>query len=199
MTPLIQNLLWFAAGVCVTLIIVRLTKSGGKTKKDDSQTLAGVSQTLGNDGIQLPSINGSMNKGNSRTVVDGGMIQSAKEAFLSNIERFIPLLSQIDGTVDEKLWTEQILNINNAQLIEIWNKCSKNFNIWKMTISAWGLRQDTCKSFTYLSKYSNMYELSDREEPTEYQKYKVLTGCWVLTDCVSGEKTVVKKGKMMKL
>jgi len=124
---------------------------------------------------------------------------SAKEAFLDNVDKFSAILPQLNDSLNVELWSEQIVDINNPQLTALWKRCLNDTYRWKQLLSSWGLRQDTCKSFTYLNKYSNMYETSDNATPEEGCKYRVIDGCWILTNDNSGDKRIVKKGIIEKL
>lgn len=124
---------------------------------------------------------------------------SAKEAFLSNIDKFISILPQLNSSLNIKSWSEQIIDINNTQLTTLWKRSIKNVALWKQILSSWGLRQDTCKTFTYLAKFANMYVTSDGSKPLEGCKYRVVDGCWILTDDNTGNKQVVRKGVIEKI
>ena len=123
----------------------------------------------------------------------------AKDAFLKNVNNFAPFLNQLNCALNREAWTEQIININNPLLIDIWRRSMHDAALWKRILSSWGLRQDTCRSFTFLDKYGNMYDTVDGTSAVPGEKYRVIDGCWVLTDEDTGSKTVVKKGKIDKL
>ena len=124
---------------------------------------------------------------------------SAKDAFISNIQLFESLLPQLDTGFDKGIWTEKIVSINNPLLIEVWKKCCNDVNMWKRILSSWGVRQDTCRSFTFLNRYSNLYGTIDGNMAVEGLKYRVLNGAWILTNDTTGEKKVLKKGIIEKL
>lgn len=182
MSPIIQNILWCIAGVVGAVVIVKLVQSGkGPEPLPPTPPQPPTEDTDITDGPINPPV------------------QSAKEAFLSNILKFINILPQLNGSLNVESWSEQIVDINNAQLTALWKRCLKDTSVWKQMLSSWGLRQDTCKSFTYLEKYANMYDTADKSEPEVGSRYRVIDGCWILTDNNSGDKRVIKKGFIEKL
>lgn len=185
MNPLLQNILWCAAGIVGVVVVIKLFS--GKGPGEDTKTPEHGGST-GNDT--------TIQKKKEAAVTPP---QSAKEAFLSNVNKFESILPQLNNSLNIESWTEQIVDINNPQLTALWQRCLKNTAMWKQMLSSWGLRQDTCKSFTYLDKYANMYETADGSDPESSCKYRVLDGCWILTDDSTGNKRVIKKGIIEKL
>ena len=52
--------------------------------------------------------------------------QSAKEAFVENVKKFVPNLNTLlDGTYNSSQWTEIIVDINNDELTSLWKKANK--------------------------------------------------------------------------
>lgn len=179
MSSIFQNILWCVVGIAGIFFIIKIAKKTPTTKSSTHQTR-----------------NDNTNNIDNKTLTP---TQSAKDAFISNVDKFSTILPQLNGSLDIESWTEQIVDINNPQLTALWKRCLKNIAVWKQMLSSWGLRQDTCKNFTFLEKYTNMYDTSDNSTPTVGCKYRVIDGCWILTDDNSGNKHVVKKGIIEKL
>lgn len=183
MSPVIQNILWCVAGIAGVIVVVKLFK---KTPPDP---VPPVSPT------NVSESNGSI----APKVKVEAQSKTAKQAFLENVEKFRDILPQLNDSLNVESWSEQIVDINNAQLTALWKRCLKDTAVWKQMLSSWGLRQDTCKTFTYLEKYANMYDTADKSEPEVGSRYRVIDGCWILTDNNSGDKRVIKKGIIEKL
>lgn len=66
--------------------------------------------------------------------------------------------------------------------------------MWWRVLSSWGLRQDTCRSFTFMNRNAGMYGLPDGAHPQTGTRYKVISGCWILTSDDDNSKRIVKKG-----
>lgn len=187
MSTLIQIILCCTAGLIGIIVVLKLL-----SKRDpDGQNITS-SQANGHHGIDDP-----MPCQNGKSVLEP--TQSARDAFLYNVDKFGSILPQLNNSLNIEYWTEQIVDINNPQLTALWQHCLKNITVWKQMLSSWGLRQDTCKSFTYLDKYANMYETADGYDPEVDCKYRVIDGCWILTDDNTGNKRVIKKGIIEKL
>lgn len=189
MNPLVQNVLWCIAGIVGVVVVVKLLRSKGSQERpsgsDNSKLLP--------DSSKVPP---------APSVAEGKNVVSklsAKEAFLHNVDKFEHILPQLNDKLNIESWSEQIIDINNPQLIELWKRCLKNVGVWKQMLSSWGLRQDTCKTFTYLDKYANMYDVADGKSPEDGCKYRVIDGCWILTNDNNGEKRVIRKGLIEKI
>lgn len=109
----------------------------------------------------------------------------AKRAFVENLKRFSTLLATLHKGVDIKKWTEVIVDINDYDLVEFWEKMVKQPDIADKLIkilSSWQIKGDTCKSFTCLTQDNIMaYQLPDGSELEIGQKYKVESPCWIFT------------------
>ncbi len=192
MNPLVQNVLWCIAGIVgVVCVIKLLNRNGQQERPGDTQNTK-----LQPDSCKIhstPPVPLVPDGKNEITKL------SAKEAFLCNVEKFKSILPQLNNRLNIAAWSEQIVDINNPQLIELWKSCLTNVAIWKQMLSSWGLRQDTCKTFTYLNKYANIYDMADGSAPEDGCKYRVIDGCWILTNDNNGEKRVIRKGLIEKI
>lgn len=124
---------------------------------------------------------------------------SAKKAFLANLSRFVPLLPQLDADkLDVAAWTEQVVDIDNPNLLKMWRQCAADPQMWRRVLASWGLKEDGCRSFTFLPGNAAMYDTADGSAPVDGERYRVERGCWVLSrdDREEGEssKRVVLKG-----
>lgn len=177
MSITLQSVLWTAVGVIAIYIIVRLIRGRrGPSVQEPAPAPAPTPTPTAED-----------------------KVETAKEAFLRNVEKFSPILPQLNSSLNIESWTEQIVDINNPQLTTLWKRCLNNIAVWKQLLSSWGLRQDTCTAFTFLDKYGKMYDTADGSAPEEGCKYRVIDGCWILTDDHSGAKRIIKKGVIEKL
>lgn len=196
MNPSIQTILWCIAGIVgvvgvVGVVILRKSK-GAQNPTDQPQHPIPQPNPLSTELSTPPSLPVS-DDNNEITRL------SAKEAFLRNVDKFEYILPQLNDKLNIESWSEQIVDINNPQLIELCKRCLKNVGVWKQMLSSWGLRQDTCKTFTYLDKYANMYACTDGKSPEDGCKYRVIDGCWILTNDNNGEKRVIRKGLIEKI
>lgn len=192
MNPLVQNVLWCIAGIVGVVVVVKLLhRKGSKEVSSNSEN-----PKLLSDSSKVPPIPPIPSDPDGKKDV---MRLSAKEAFLRNVDKFEHILPQLNDKLNIESWSEQIVDINNPQLIELWKRCLKNVGVWKQMLSSWGLRQDTCKTFTYLDKYANMYACTDGKSPEDGCKYRVIDGCWILTNDNNGEKRVIRKGLIEKI
>lgn len=110
----------------------------------------------------------------------------AKKAFLSNLDKFAPLLPSLNNeSFDRKLWTEMIVAINDFHLTELWKKyvlIKDTQEKWKRLLASWQIKSDDCKSFTCVRKDNILsYTLPNGETITMGKKYKVENACWVYT------------------
>lgn len=121
--------------------------------------------------------------------------QSAKEAFIMNIGRFTPYFNQLlQEQFDAEDWTDTIIDINNDELIEYWKRVHSNVDSILRMLAMWGVRRDTCTSFTSMKSYVAMYDTEDGTSLIDGVKYEVITPCWILTDMSTGAKKIVLKG-----
>lgn len=119
--------------------------------------------------------------------------KSAKDAFIENIERFIPLLTSLcDGTFKSSDWTDIIIDIDNDELTIYWQKAHKSVESWMRLLASWGLKSDNCTGFIGMIAYSGKYVLKDGTNIVVGRKYKVDTQCWVLTTTDTIGKVVLR-------
>lgn len=184
MTQIFQNIFWCIVGIAGVIVVYKLKKkSTGDTSHNapSDGSNSGISNVLTNEKFIQ------------------GTPESAKEAFLNNIQTFEAILPQLNNALNIEIWTEKIVSINNPQLTSYWKRYHKDINMWKRLLSSWGLRQDTCKSFTYLQKYSKMYDTDDSSTSEEGCMYQVIEGCWIMCDEATGNKKVIRKGIIKKV
>lgn len=129
---------------------------------------------------------------------------AARNVFIKNINRFIPLLPSLtDGTYDQKetqnQWDDEIIDINNFDLINLWHIVRKNSDTVKHILAQWGLTPDLCTKFQCMPFHISMYESVNGEPITVGTTYGVEVPCWILTAHIADgktEKKVIKKGKV---
>lgn len=172
MNAIIQNILWAVAGIVTGIVIVKLIKQK-RTVEDN------------NDSQTKPEIIENPKK-------QEYSLAKAKDSFIENLDRFIPYLDNYRSKPGFEKWTEQIVDINNDDLTHYWEIYCNDLGTWDRIMLSWGLKKDTCKSFTYMEKYSTAYALLNNERPVEGKKYRVVSGCWILTE--NQQKRIIKKG-----
>lgn len=116
----------------------------------------------------------------------------AKEDFLKNIDRFLPYLnSLVDGTYNSEVWTDNIIDINNGELMTYWKKIHDNQESILRLLAMWGIKPDNCDSFEGMETYALTYETADGSPIVVGKKYKVIKPCWMITSDNS-KKTLLK-------
>lgn len=121
--------------------------------------------------------------------------QSAKEAFVENVKKFVPNLNTLlDGTYNSSQWTEIIVDINNDELTNLWKRANKKSDNVLRIFGMWGLKPEYCTSFVATDKDKEMYETLNGEAVIKGYKYVVKSPCWILTDDTQSKKTIVLKG-----
>lgn len=121
--------------------------------------------------------------------------QSAKEAFVENVKKFVPNLNTLlDGTYNSSQWTEIIVDINNDELTGLWKKANKKVEYILRIFGMWGLKPEYCTSFVATENNKEMYETINGESIIKGNKYIVKSPCWILTDDTQSKKTIVLKG-----
>ena len=120
---------------------------------------------------------------------------AAQKAFLTNLNKFVPLL---DGSkIDLKKWSDVVIDINDDDLMALWYKMVNRPDLWVNQMASWGLKQERCEAFTAMDKHIQLYATTNGVEITLGQKYIVKTPCWLLTSQDENGrviKKVVKKG-----
>ena len=121
--------------------------------------------------------------------------QSAKEAFVENVKKFVPNLNTLlDGTYNSSQWTEIIVDINNDELTNLWKRANKKSDNVLRIFGMWGLKPEYCTSFVATENNKEMYETINGESIIKGNKYVVKSPCWILTDDTQSKKTIVLKG-----
>lgn len=122
----------------------------------------------------------------------------AKKALLENIDRIVPLLSDLsEDNLNNLKWSEVIVDINNQALIDQYTKMILQPKIWINWLASCGISSEKCKSFVCVDDYKKRYQLQTGEELINGAEYSVLKPCWILTqEDASGklEKKVLVKG-----
>ena len=120
---------------------------------------------------------------------------SAKEAFVENLDKFVPKLNTLlDGTYNSTQWSEIIVDINNDELTNLWKRANKKVDNVLRIFGMWGLKPEYCTSFVATEKDMEMYETLNGDAVIKGHKYIVKTPCWILTDDTQSKKTIVLKG-----
>ena len=118
----------------------------------------------------------------------------AKDAFLKNIDSFVPYLDGLlSGTIDKTLWSEAIVSINNQELLDLWRKAVTNPRVWVNVIASWGISSDKCMEFVAIDGRNDLYETMNKSPLIVGKKYKVATYAWIQTN-MDGKKSIIKKG-----
>lgn len=135
-------------------------------------------------------------KGNE--VVNGNC--SSKQAFLKNINSFLPLLPKLQhGIMDTKEWNSVILSIGNSNLTSDWEKrCKLPIQRWIDKLASWGVSCEKCMAFKGNKYYVDKYEITSDSEMIEGKQYEVIDWYWVLTSTNADgvtEKKIILKGK----
>lgn len=120
---------------------------------------------------------------------------AAQKAFLTNLNKFVPLL---DGSkIDPSKWSDVVIDINDEDLMALWYKMVNRPDLWVNQMASWGLKQERCEAFTAMDKHIQLYATANGTEITLGQKYIVKSPCWLLTSQDENGrvvKKVVKKG-----
>lgn len=125
---------------------------------------------------------------------------SSKQAFLKNINLFLPLLPKLQhGIMNTKEWNSVILSIDNPNLTSDWEKrCNLPIQRWIDKLASWGVSCEKCTAFKGNEYYADKYEITSDSGMVEGKQYEVIDWYWVLTSTnVEGvtEKIVILKGK----
>ena len=126
----------------------------------------------------------------------------AKKAFLENLSKLMPFFTGVtEINVDKKGLTDAIIDINDADLISLWNQTIDKPEKWINIVNSFGVAADNRTEFVAMEKHLEMYSLID-DSPLEVgSRYSVLSACWILTESVNEKTTkrVVKKGIVEKV
>lgn len=190
MSPVIQNILWFAVGI---VGVIAVTKLIGKRKRQpiDEQ-----------DNTETSPIEGCIDKATAISVTQHPQ-GSAKEAFLRNISNLDPLFDSLNNNVKfNEVINDAIIEINNQELMDIWVKISKNPNAVMRILSMWGIRREDEIQFMTQSYHLNRYDTIDGQALELGKTYKVISRCWIYTHYDENGrsiKSVILKGKAQEL
>lgn len=120
---------------------------------------------------------------------------AAQKAFLTNLNKFVPLLN--GSKIDLSKWSDVVIDTNDEDLMALWYKMVNRPDLWVNQMASWGLKQERCEAFTAMNKHIQLYATTNGVEITLGQKYIVKTPCWLLTSQDENgrvTKKVVKKG-----
>lgn len=186
MSPLIQNLLWFAAGVVVTVAVMRLIRKQPPSPGGDTNGL--ITDTIPDKNDNAPII--------SVTQCPHG---SAKDAFLINVPNLAPLFDSLNkGIKFNEAINDAIIEINNQELMEIWVKISKDHKAVLRILSMWGIRREDEIQFQPQSYHIERYDTLDGNAIVSDKTYKVVSPCWIYTrhdKNGKSKKSVIIKGQ----
>lgn len=179
---LLSTCLW-TGGLCLAFVAGRFS---GKRNEKFEEFQRKIS-SLERENAELK--NGSVNGGD-------GVIKKkytpAKDDFIANIDRFLPYLnSLIDGSYNSEIWTDNIIDINNDELMTYWKKIHNNQESILRLLAMWGIKCDDCNSFEGLDIYAHMYETTDGTPIIVGKRYKVVKPCWMITSD-RNKKTLLK-------
>lgn len=121
----------------------------------------------------------------------------AKKAFLDNLPKFMPYFSGVSEIiVDRDGMSDAVVDLNDDDLIALWNQTKDNPKMWINQMAAFGVSADSRTEFVAMNKHKEMYSLEGGGEIQEGIRYKVLSACWIqtLSELEKTVKKVVKKG-----
>ena len=183
---LLSTCLW-TGGVCLAFIAGR---SSGRRKKEFDELQRKVS-SLESENAQLKDEVKRVQK-EQKGDTEKKSYTPAKEDFIKNIDRFLPYLnSLVDGSYNSEMWTDNIIDINNEELMDYWKKIHNKQDSILRLLAMWGIKHDDCNSFVGMNAYVQMYETTDGTPIESGKKYKVIKPCWMITSDRS-KKTLLK-------
>ncbi len=129
---------------------------------------------------------------------------AAKAAFINNLSQFSSLLpTLVDGSYSQNevksMWNDVIIDINDWDLINLWQLVRKNSESIKHILAQWGLTPDLCTQFQCMEFHKDMYEAIDGQPIVNGKEYQVISPCWILSKVSESGKTikeVVTKGRV---
>ena len=199
-----STFLWIG-GIAVIAILGVYTIKASKKKREEtnnhhSSQIAG--QIGGSTQMRNPGMpQKPVDKPGNTTSQNPLNQMAAKNAFLSNIKRFVPKLnSLLDGTYDDSDWTDDIIDINDPDLIEYWKKIYKDSKAVLRVLSGWGVKPEMCTSFVSMDTHKSMYTKADGTSIDIGKNYNVIKKCWILTNTNSEgkvSKTIIVKGEVV--
>lgn len=119
----------------------------------------------------------------------------AKETFIKNIKRFTTKLnSLLDNSYNSSDWTDDIIDLNNEELTDLWKRIYKNVDSILRIFAMWGIKPENCTSFVGIDSYKEMYATNTGIGIEKGIRYIVKSPCWILTDNATGKKEIILKG-----
>lgn len=126
---------------------------------------------------------------------------AAKSAFLKHVNQFAPRLNSLcDGTYKGSDWVDEIIEINDQDLIELWKKIHNESKAILRVLSGWGLKPEMCMSFVCMETHKNLYATANGLPMEIGKTYNVTKQCWILTTAnAEGKniKSVLVKGEVI--
>lgn len=186
MSPLIQNLLWFAIGVVGTVAAMKLIRKLPPGRGGDTDAPTPI--TIPEKPYKAPSIS-----------VIQHPVGSAKDAFLINVSNLAPLFDSLNkGVKFNEAVNDAIIEINNQELMDIWVKISKDHKAVLRILSMWGIRREDEIQFQTQSHHIERYGTLDGNTVKSGKTYKVVSPCWIYTrqdENGKSQKSVIIKGQ----
>lgn len=186
-SPLIQNILWCAAGIIGAIVIIKLLKKPTPEKPVPTLMPQPEVPVIAEEPISVIQ----HPQGN------------AKEAFLANIKKLAPLFdclnngSKFSGTVNDA-----IIEINNKELMNLWTKICNNHKAVLRVLAMWGIKREDEIQFQAQKHHIERYDLTEGQSISLGKTYKMIYPCWIYTSINSNgvaQKSVAIKGLAQEL
>lgn len=179
MSQFFQSILWCAAGVIGTVVIIKLFKTKSSDGRRAPQPITRISNS--HEPIKVvPYPSGS-----------------AKEAFLANVSNMAPLFDALNkGEEFNENVNDAIIEINNIDLMNLWTKICNDHKAIIRILASWGIKKEDEIKFYPQNHHIDRYKTNTGQPIKFDQTYKVLEPCWIWTSVNkdgSHIKTVIKK------
>lgn len=201
MSPVIQNILWFAAGFTLAVICVRRTKKRPIVNQGEkSDYLSPIEITPVQEARQeaKQKTNKEFNEKVKEDIHEEKIWKPAIVAVREHLDEIFPLLRGVSFTKIDNMedWKNLLISIHNDDLIEMWKDVIARPNLWITYLQTFGIQQDLTSEFTYVPEYDEMYSCIGDDFNTG-DTYSVISPCWIYTDA-ENHQTVALKGKVKK-
>lgn len=186
MSPVIQNLLWFALGVVGAITALKLIRK--RPTSCDADINAPTTDPIMAESDKAPVISVTQHP-------DG----RAKDAFLINVPNLAPLFDSLNkGVKFDEAINDAIIEINNQELMQIWVKISKDHKAVLRILSMWGIRREDEIQFQAQSYHIERYDTLEGKSIEYGKTYRVVSSCWIYTrqdENGKSQKSVIIKGQ----